>query len=178
MCPAWLLVVVVVVGVARGAASHCWEDPNCQGRSSESSMKECIQLCHADLTAETPIIPGHAHLQPPPDSAPQTKRSFSLENILWGKPIVLKRHPITDGVKEESAKPLPREVQRQEEQEQEQEQEEEELLGKSRDDSYETALLLRSSLTTRKRYGGFMRSWDERSRRPLLTLFKNLILID
>lgn len=26
-----------------------------------------------------------------------------------------------------------------------------------------------------KRYGGFMKSWDERSQRPLLTLFKNVI---
>lgn len=38
MCPVWLLVAVVVVGVARGAVSQCWEHPSCQELNSESSM--------------------------------------------------------------------------------------------------------------------------------------------
>lgn len=38
MCPAWLLVAVVVVGVARGAVSQCWEQPSCQELDSESSV--------------------------------------------------------------------------------------------------------------------------------------------
>ncbi|KAK5891018.1 hypothetical protein CgunFtcFv8_018314 [Champsocephalus gunnari] len=73
MIPTWLL-VVLVVGGARGAVSQCWEHPSCQDLSSESSMLECIQLCHDDLTAENPVIPGPAHLQPPPplDSSPSS----------------------------------------------------------------------------------------------------------
>lgn len=38
MCPVWLLVAVVVVGVAKGAASQCWEHPSCQELNSESSV--------------------------------------------------------------------------------------------------------------------------------------------
>lgn len=34
----WLLVAVVVVGVAKGAASQCWEHPSCQELNSESSV--------------------------------------------------------------------------------------------------------------------------------------------
>uniref|UniRef100_A0A3Q3N440 Proopiomelanocortin n=1 Tax=Labrus bergylta TaxID=56723 RepID=A0A3Q3N440_9LABR len=117
MCPVWLLVAVVVVGRARGAVSQCWEHPSCQDLNSESSMMDCIQLCRSDLTAETPVIPGDAHLQPPPEdsasstvpsssSSPQTKRSYSMEHFRWGKPVGRKRRPVkvytSNGVEEES----------------------------------------------------------------------------
>ncbi|XP_056444463.1 proopiomelanocortin a [Gadus chalcogrammus] len=80
MCPAWLL-VVAVVGVARGTVSQCWEQPSCKDVSSESNILECIQLCRSDLTEETPLFPGDAHLQPlllpEPDSSPPFSRSPS-----------------------------------------------------------------------------------------------------
>lgn len=38
MSPAWLLVVVVVVGGAREAVGQCWEHPSCQDVNTESSM--------------------------------------------------------------------------------------------------------------------------------------------
>ena len=38
MCPVWLLVGVVLVGVARGARSQCWNHPSCQALDSDSSM--------------------------------------------------------------------------------------------------------------------------------------------
>ncbi|XP_056226744.1 pro-opiomelanocortin [Seriola aureovittata] len=213
MCPAWILVAVVVVDVARGAVSQCWEHPSCHDLSSESSMMECIQLCHSDLTAETPIIPGNAHLQPPPlsdpssfilpssssssSSSPQAKRSYSMEHFRWGKPVGRKRRPVkvytSNGVEEESAEVFPGEMRRrelasellaaaeeedkvQEVMEEAEEEEQQQLSdGEKKDGSYKMKHFRWSGPPANKRYGGFMKSWDERSQRPLLTLFKNVI---
>ncbi|XP_039997976.1 pro-opiomelanocortin [Xiphias gladius] len=214
MCPVWLLVAVVVVGMAKGAASQCWEHPSCQDLNSESSMMECIQLCHSDLTAENPVMPGNAHLQPLPlsdpssfvlpsssssSSSPQAKRSYSMEHFRWGKPVGRKRRPVkvytSNGVEEESAEVFPGEMRRRElasqlmaaEAEEEKTQEvmeeageeqQQQLLGgvqEKKDGSYKMKHFRWSGPPASKRYGGFMKSWDERSQRPLLTLFKNVI---
>ncbi|XP_071369326.1 proopiomelanocortin a [Centroberyx affinis] len=231
MCPVWLL-VVAVVGGARGAASQCWEHPSCQELNSESSMLECIQLCRSDLTAETPVIPGDAHLRPPspsdPDSppplslspsssflllpsssssssssSPQAKRSYSMEHFRWGKPVGRKRRPVkvytSNGLEEESAEVFPGEMRRrelgseaaavaaaagreeEEEEEEVQEVQEEEaprlLRGpqEKKDGSYKMNHFRWGGPPASKRYGGFMKSWDERTQKPLLTLFKNVI---
>uniref|UniRef100_A0A668RKW1 Adrenocorticotropic hormone n=1 Tax=Oreochromis aureus TaxID=47969 RepID=A0A668RKW1_OREAU len=191
MCPVWLLVALVVVGGAREAVSQCWEHPSCQELSSESNMMECIQLCHSDLTAETPIIPGNAHLQPavPSDaSSPssQAKRSYSMEHFRWGKPVGRKRRPVkvytSNGVAEESAEVFPEEMRRREltnellaeEGEKAQEmvegaEEEQQLLNgvqEKKDGSYKMKHFRWSGPPASKRYGGFMKSWDERSQRP------------
>ncbi|XP_063322664.1 pro-opiomelanocortin-like [Pelmatolapia mariae] len=200
MCPVWLLVAVVVVGGAREVVSQCWEHPSCQELSSESNMMECIQLCHSDLTAETPVIPGNAHLQlavPSDASSPssQAKRSYSMEHFRWGKPVGRKRRPVkvytSNGVAEESAEVFPEEMRRREltnellaeegEKAQEMVEEAEEAqqllngVQEKKDGSYKMKHFRWSSPPTSKRYGGFMKSWDERSQRPLLTLFKNVI---
>ncbi|XP_069020114.1 pro-opiomelanocortin [Embiotoca jacksoni] len=204
MCPVWLLVAVVVVGGAKGAVSQCWEHPSCQELNSESSMMECIQLCHSDLTAETPVIPGTAHLQPPPSSdpssssssssSPQAKRSYSMEHFRWGKPVGRKRRPVkvytSTGVEEESAEVFPGEMRRRElanellaaaEEEEEEEagqevmEEAEEEQREKKDGSYKMKHFRWGGPPASKRYGGFMKSWDERSQRPLMTLFKNVI---
>uniref|UniRef100_Q9YGK2 Pro-opiomelanocortin n=1 Tax=Thunnus obesus TaxID=8241 RepID=COLI_THUOB len=214
MCPVWLLVAVVVVGGSRGAVSQCWEHPSCQELNSDSSMMECIQLCHSDLTAEKPVIPGNAHLQPPPlpdpsssssfilpsssssSSSPQSKRSYSMEHFRWGKPVGRKRRPVkvytSNGVEEESAEVFPGEMRRRElasellaaaEEEEEkaqevmaeEEEEQKQLLQEKKDGSYKMKHFRWSGPPASKRYGGFMKSWDERSQRPLLTLFKNVI---
>ncbi|KAG7232324.1 hypothetical protein INR49_009017, partial [Caranx melampygus] len=189
MCPAWLLVAVVVVGVARGAVSRCWERPSCHDLSSESSMMDCIQLCRSDLTAETPVVPGSAHLQPPPlsdpssfilpsspSSSPQAKRSYSMEHFRWGKPVGRKRRPVkvytSNGVEEESAEEVMEEAVAAVEEEEEEQQL---LSGEKKDGSYKMKHFRWSGPPASKRYGGFMKSWDERSQRPLLTLFKNVI---
>ncbi|KAF1371549.1 hypothetical protein PFLUV_G00269500 [Perca fluviatilis] len=130
MCPAWLLAAVLVVGVARGAVGQCWEHLSCREPNSESSIKqECIQLCRSDLTAETPVVPGNAHLQPlPPPSdpssssssssspPPQAKRSYSMEHFRWGKPIGRKRRPVkvytSNGVEDEYAEAFPGDTRR------------------------------------------------------------------
>ncbi|XP_062270893.1 pro-opiomelanocortin [Scomber scombrus] len=214
MCPVWLLVAVVVVGGAREAVSQCWEHPSCQELNSESSMMECIQLCHSDLTAEKPVVPGNAHLQPPPppdpsssssfilppsssSSSPQAKRSYSMEHFRWGKPVGRKRRPVkvytSNGVEEESAEVFPGEMRRRElanellaaaEEEEkaqemlaqeEEEEEQKQLLQEKKDGTYKMKHFRWSGPPASKRYGGFMKSWDERSQRPLLTLFKNVI---
>lgn len=208
MCPVWLLVALGVAGVARGAVSQCLDHPSCQEVNSESSMMECIRLCRSDLTAETPAIPGNAHLQPPPpsdpealpplsllssSSSPQAKRSYSMEHFRWGKPVGRKRRPIkvytSNGVEEESAEVFPGEMRRRElaselmEDEEKlrevaEEEEQERLPGdvhEKKDGTYKMKHFRWSGPPASKRYGGFMKSWDERSQRPLLTLFKNVI---
>uniref|UniRef100_A0A3B3Z584 Uncharacterized protein n=1 Tax=Poecilia mexicana TaxID=48701 RepID=A0A3B3Z584_9TELE len=166
MSPAWLLVAVVVVGGARGAASQCWESLSCQDLNSESSMMDCLHACRSDLTAETPLVPGDAHLSPPPDpAAPQAKRSYSMEHFRWGKPVGRKRRPVkvytSNGVQEESAEAFPAEMRRRSDEE---EEEEEQLLQEKKDGSYKMKHFRWSGPPAGKRYGGFMKSWEEGSR--------------
>ncbi|KAF7651545.1 hypothetical protein LDENG_00109240 [Lucifuga dentata] len=185
----------------------------------EFHQQDCLQLCRSDLTAETPVFPGEAHLQPPlpsdldsppplslspsssssslsSSSSPQTKRSYSMQHFRWGKPVGRKRRPVkvytSNGVEEESAEVYPEEMRRrelenelggmileEEEEEEEEEQQEEEkqqqLLPQKKDGSYKMKHFRWSGPPASKRYGGFMKSWDERSQKPLLTLFKNVI---
>uniref|UniRef100_A0A8C8GLB5 Corticotropin n=1 Tax=Oncorhynchus tshawytscha TaxID=74940 RepID=A0A8C8GLB5_ONCTS len=204
LCPAWLL-AVAVVGVVRGVKGQCWENPRCHDLSSENSILECIQLCRSDLTTKSPIFPVKVHLQPPSPSdsdspplylplsllspssplypteqqisvSPQAKRSYSMEHFRWGKPVGRKRRPVkvyTNGVEEESSEAFPSEMRR-------------ELgtddgvfsLQEKKDGSYKMNHFRWSGPPASKRYGGFMKSWDERSQKPLLTLFKNVIIKD
>ncbi|XP_029976180.1 proopiomelanocortin a isoform X1 [Salarias fasciatus] len=198
MCPAWLLVAAALVGVARGAAGQCWEHPSCQEVTTESGMMDCIQLCRS-LTNESPLLPGEAHLQPPPppsdllsllpfssssSPSPQAKRSYSMEHFRWGKPVGRKRRPIKiytgNGLEEASAELFPGEMRRRElaEEAAAAEDEEKELpadFQEKKDGTYKMKHFRWSGPPASKRYGGFMKSWDERGQRPLLTLFKNVI---
>uniref|UniRef100_A0A672HD36 Uncharacterized protein n=1 Tax=Salarias fasciatus TaxID=181472 RepID=A0A672HD36_SALFA len=188
MCPAWLLVAAALVGVARGAAGQCWEHPRCVELFSTRPvplLQDCIQLCRS-LTNESPLLPGEAHLQPPPppsdllsllpfssssSPSPQAKRSYSMEHFRWGKPVGRKRRPIKiytgNGLEEASAELFPGEMRRRE------------LLPadfqEKKDGTYKMKHFRWSGPPASKRYGGFMKSWDERGQRPLLTLFKNVI---
>uniref|UniRef100_A0A667ZEP2 Proopiomelanocortin a n=1 Tax=Myripristis murdjan TaxID=586833 RepID=A0A667ZEP2_9TELE len=211
MSPLWLLAVLL-----GGVASQCWEHPSCQELSSESSMLECIHLCHSDLTAETPVIPGDAHLQPlspsdsespppaslsaspsfllpPPSSSsppsPQAKRSYSMEHFRWGKPVGRKRRPVkvytSNGGEDDFPEAFPGEMRRRElggeaaekeEQELQEVQEVQQLTQEKKDGgSYKMKHFRWGGPPASKRYGGFMKSWDERSQKPLLTLFRNVI---
>ncbi|XP_034722053.1 pro-opiomelanocortin-like, partial [Etheostoma cragini] len=134
---------------------------------------DCIQLCRSDLTAETPVVPGnaHAHAHPPPPSDPSSsKRSYSMEHFRWGKPAGRKRRPVkvytSNAVGDAGTFPGDMRRRAQEEQEvmEEEEEEEEEEEAERKD-----------AASGNKRYGGFMKSWDGRSQRPLLTLFRNVI---
>uniref|UniRef100_A0AAZ3Q7H2 Corticotropin n=1 Tax=Oncorhynchus tshawytscha TaxID=74940 RepID=A0AAZ3Q7H2_ONCTS len=185
LCPAWLL-AVAVVGVVSGVKGQCWENPRCQDLNSENSILECIQLCRSDLTAESPIFPGEVHLQPNSPLtflplltsqnivSPQAKRSYSMEHFRWGKPVGKKRRPVkvyTNGVEEESSEGFPSEMRREL-------GTNEAILQEKKDGSYKMNHFRWSGPPASKRYGGFMKSWDERSQKPLLTLFKNVIIKD
>lgn len=176
-----------------------------------SRPQECIRRCGADLSAETPVVPGKAHLQlqpqaeplPPSSQSAQAKRSYSMEHFRWGKPAGRKRRPVkvytSNSVEDESTEVFPGEMRRQlpgqllaaaqeEEREQqmmeeareeeEQRRREEQLWASAqekKDGSYKMKHFRWSAPPASKRYGGFMKSWDEGSQRPLLTLFKTVI---
>ncbi|XP_037549393.1 pro-opiomelanocortin-like [Nematolebias whitei] len=202
MHPVLLLVAAVLVGVARGAHSHCWEPPGCQELNSDSSMKECLQLCHSDSHKMTMVL-ANVHLQPlsssdplyvltsVPSMSPQAKRSYSMEHFRWGKPAGRKRRPIKvftgSSGEEESAELFPGETRRRElsrettaaEDEEKVAKEEEEQLSNELHDKKDAPYKMKhfrwGAPMASKRYGGFMKSWDERSQMPLFTLFKNVI---
>ncbi|XP_029568597.1 pro-opiomelanocortin A [Salmo trutta] len=133
--------------------------------------------------------------------SPQAKRSYSMEHFRWGKPVGKKRRPVkvyTNGVEEESSEGFPSEMRRElgtnaamypaleavEGGEGEGLGGEADGLGgvfslqEKKDGSYKMNHFRWSGPPTSKRYGGFMKSWDERSQKPLLTLFKNVIIKD
>ncbi|XP_057686334.1 proopiomelanocortin a [Corythoichthys intestinalis] len=180
MCRAWLLVTAVLVGIARGAVSQCWEHVACQELDS-TSMMECLQLCHADLSD-----PNSAPLQPPlvPDSdpSPPAKRSYSMEHFRWGKPVGRKRRPIkvytSNGAAEESSEVFPGEMKRDLTNELPAGADEDLVMaedGVQKKDGYKMKHFRWSSPPASKRYGGFMKSWDETKQKPLVTLLKNVI---
>ncbi|XP_047460706.1 pro-opiomelanocortin-like [Mugil cephalus] len=137
--------------------------------------------------------PSSAHSS----SSPQAKRSYSMEHFRWGKPVGRKRRPVkiytTNDVDEESAELFPGDMRRrqlgseeeekvmheeEQEEEVEQQQEQEQLpedVQEKKDGTYKMKHFRWSGPPASKRYGGFMKSWDERSQRPLLTLLKNII---
>uniref|UniRef100_A0A0F8BXH8 Pro-opiomelanocortin n=1 Tax=Larimichthys crocea TaxID=215358 RepID=A0A0F8BXH8_LARCR len=151
-----------------------------------------------------PVPPPEPDYLPPlsllssSSSSPQAKRSYSMEHFRWGKPVGRKRRPVkvytSNGVEEESAEVFPGEMRRrelasniiaseseemaQEMAQEEAEEEREHLPGdvhEKKDGTYKMKHFRWSGPPASKRYGGFMKSWDERSQRPLLTLFKNVI---
>uniref|UniRef100_A0A3Q1FUG3 Proopiomelanocortin n=1 Tax=Acanthochromis polyacanthus TaxID=80966 RepID=A0A3Q1FUG3_9TELE len=167
-----------------------WKHP--AGLCSSIRRRDCIQLCRSDLTAETPIVPGNAHLQPLSDSSSlilpasssssnQAKRSYSMEHFRWGKPVGRKRRPIkvftSNGV-EESAQVFPGEMRRrellaeEEEEEKATEEMEEQQEEDKRDGSYKMKHFRWSGPPASKRYDGFMKTY-EGGKRP--ALFRSII---
>ncbi|KAM4724953.1 pro-opiomelanocortin-like [Anableps anableps] len=196
MRPLLPLVVAVMVGVARATLSRCWERPRCQELSSQSSMMECVQLCGLDPHEMTTIL-GSVHFQHPPSSVSPisspspSSSSYSMEHFRWGKPLGRKRHPakipIGKRVDGNSAEFFPGELRRWElsrgkvtvEDEEQEAQEAAEQLSNEHHDKKDIPYKMKhfrwSGPVAGKRYGGFMKSWEEHSKRPLLTLFRNVI---
>ncbi|XP_030639846.1 proopiomelanocortin a [Chanos chanos] len=206
----WLSILAVLFMGSVEVGGQCWDNIRCRDLNSEDNILECIQLCRTDLTAESPILPGDVHLQPPAgdgqnapaalppislspaaegevatgegkESGPrhEDKRSYSMEHFRWGKPVGRKRRPVkvyTNGVEEESAEVFPTEMRRELTNDADYPLEEREFsLQEKKDGSYKMNHFRWSGPPASKRYGGFMKSWDERSQKPLLTLFKNVI---
>uniref|UniRef100_A0A8C7CFZ6 Proopiomelanocortin a n=1 Tax=Oncorhynchus kisutch TaxID=8019 RepID=A0A8C7CFZ6_ONCKI len=132
----------------------------------------------------------------PPLVSPQAKRSYSMEHFRWGKPVGRKRRPVkvyTNGVEEESSEAFPSEMRRElgtddamypsleagtTEGGEAEGMEGVFSLQEKKDGSYKMNHFRWSGPPASKRYGGFMKSWDECSQKPLLTLFKNVIIKD
>lgn len=121
-----------------------------------------------------------------------------MEHFRWGKPVGRKRRPVKvytpNGVEEESSEVFPGEMRRrelanellaaaaeEEERAMEEVEEEEERqhllagLQEKKDGSYKMKHFRWSGPPASKRYGGFMKSWEEDRQKPLVTLFKNII---
>ncbi|XP_071222885.1 pro-opiomelanocortin A [Salvelinus alpinus] len=144
------------------------------------------------LSPSSPLYPSEQQNSAPP----QAKRSYSMEHFRWGKPVGRKRRPVkvyTNGVEEESSEAFPSEMRRELgtddgmypslEAGTEEGGEAEGLGGvfslqEKKDGSYKMNHFRWNGPPASKRYGGFMKSWDERSQKPLLTLFKNVIIKD
>lgn len=106
--------------------------------------------------------------------------SYYPEHFRWGKPTGRKRRPIgifTQGEnevgEEENEEGLSGQTRRRGGDVTKQREEEEEQFSKRREGK--RVWLHWNPLPAGKRYGGFMKGGDERSQRPLITLFKNVI---
>jgi len=106
-----------------------------------------------------------------------------MEHFRWGKPVGRKRRPIKvftssspssglDSSSEGFPGEMRRELQGNQAAEEEQQQQQRPEVKK---DGYKMSHFRWSAPPASKRYGGFMKSWDERGQKPLLTLFKNVI---
>ncbi|XP_051578508.1 pro-opiomelanocortin-1-like [Myxocyprinus asiaticus] len=126
------------------------------------------------------FVPTAEQMAPESSTRHEHKRSYSMEHFRWGKPVGRKRRPIkvyTNGVEEESAETLPAEMRRELATNDIDYPLEENTLSQQekKDGSYKMNHFRWGGPPASKRYGGFMKSWDERSQKPLLTLFKNVI---
>ncbi|XP_061758287.1 pro-opiomelanocortin-like [Nerophis ophidion] len=190
MCPAWVLVYVVLVGWSKGTVSQCWDQSDCQG-SDSADVLDCLRLCPADLRDPNT---GQLRLPSPPDSpfSLPAKRSYSMEHFRWGKPVGRKRRPVKvytpNGVEEESSEVFPAVMRRDvtkdlltgaevEEVPVAEEVMEEQLSDgvQKKDGSYKMKHFRWSSPPASKRYGGFMKNWEDGKQRPLVTFLKNVI---
>ncbi|XP_023815525.1 pro-opiomelanocortin-like [Oryzias latipes] len=189
-----LLVAGAAVGVVKGERRQCWEHLSCQELNTESSVKDGVQICESTLN-RMPLLPGAPHHQPSPSSeplslfsipSPQTRRSYSMEHFRWGKPIGRKRRPVKiyggNSVEEEEEssemrrRELPRESNGLQNKEELQKLQEDGHDDDDDDDgTYKMKHFRWGAPPASKRYGGFMRSWDEHSQRPLITLLKTVI---
>ncbi|XP_062862935.1 proopiomelanocortin a isoform X2 [Trichomycterus rosablanca] len=149
----------------------------------DGHLQPLVKLVASEIPAAQPattLSSAPEEEAPEPGTQHEDKRSYSMEHFRWGKPVGRKRRPIkvySNGVEEESDEALPSEVRRElstcevnyppvdnaiDQQE-------------KKDGSYKMNHFRWSGPPASKRYGGFMKSWDERSQKPLLTLFKNII---
>ncbi|KAJ3583745.1 hypothetical protein NHX12_015618 [Muraenolepis orangiensis] len=85
-----------------------------------------------------------------------------MEHFRWGKPVGRKRRPIKVMASSSSEGEMRRELG-------------EEAPEEVKKDGYTMKHFRWGSPPATKRYGGFMKSWDQSSHKPLITLFKNVM---
>ncbi|KAJ8410217.1 hypothetical protein AAFF_G00201980 [Aldrovandia affinis] len=206
LCPAWLVALAMLCVCCSEASGQCWDHSRCRDLSSEENMLECIQLCKSGLTAgqrasdamETQgeevaldflfpalSVVGEELEGAGPGWEPRRgdKRSYSMEHFRWGKPLGRKRRPIKvfpSGAEEESAEAYPEEARREAlgDTDNSLEKQPQLTLQAKKDTAYKMKHFRWSGPPASKRYGGFMKSWGERSQKPLLTLLKNVMIKD
>ncbi|KAM6954073.1 proopiomelanocortin a [Aplochiton taeniatus] len=162
-----------------------------------------IHLCKPPVQAETPeprdpaqrsteeslslgfllaaLASEEKTLGPLPEDNSQERRSYSMEHFRWGKPAGRKRRPIKvfaspseGGDSVEGA--IPSQARREADTTEGGEGRGPEPQKK--DGAYRMGHFRWGGPPAAKRYGGFMRPWVEQSQKPLLTLFKNVMVKD
>ncbi|XP_043918332.1 pro-opiomelanocortin [Protopterus annectens] len=144
------------------------------------------------LLSIIPALESHNNLDMEEDSLSRQddRRSYSMEHFRWGKPVGKKRRPIKvypNGMEDESAESYSPDLRRDmpmefdyPEPSSEEKSEENDIMNllEKKDRNYRMQHFRWNSPPKDKRYGGFMKSWDERSQKPLMTLFKNVMIKD
>ncbi|KAM6462995.1 pro-opiomelanocortin isoform 2-T2 [Liasis olivaceus] len=59
---------VLLIHSAAGVHSLCWESSWCWSMDTEVKMMECLRACRMGLSDESPVYPGHDHMQPLPEN--------------------------------------------------------------------------------------------------------------
>ncbi|XP_048830721.1 pro-opiomelanocortin-1-like isoform X2 [Brienomyrus brachyistius] len=119
----------------------------------------------------------------------ENKRSYSMEHFRWGKPVGRKRRPIKvyAGVPEEEATGAYPEEERRDllhdldyalGESNLASEHPQSTIQEKKNRPYKMSHFRWNEPPASKRYGGFMKSWDEHSQKPLLTLFRNVIIKD
>uniref|UniRef100_A0A8C9S7N5 Proopiomelanocortin b n=1 Tax=Scleropages formosus TaxID=113540 RepID=A0A8C9S7N5_SCLFO len=172
-CPARLLALSLLWGCSPEAGAQCRENTACRELGSEENLMECVQLCKSALEGEA----GRSYIDKPvPREAElphNDKRSYPMEHFRWGKPVGRKRRPIkvySNGMEEELPEGYPME--------EEDEVKAEQQLQEKKDGTYKMNHFRWGGPPASKRYGGFMKSWGGHSQKPLMTLFRNIMIKD
>ncbi|XP_003227954.1 pro-opiomelanocortin [Anolis carolinensis] len=143
------------------------------GKSGEDGDSTAMVLPASSQTQETwdGDLVGDSSLE-----RDDGKRSYAMEHFRWGKPVGRKRRPVKvfpNGAEEASTETYPQEFRRDLSWESPEGHSEE--PDETKKDGYKmNHFRWGAPAPKRKRYGGFMTS--ERSRMPLVTLFKNAIV--
>lgn len=199
----WMLIWAVLCSLHMEVSGQCWESPECQDLSTEENMLGCNQLCKAELEAEGPVYPGKEQEQPQvsenneidteagpapletpqalpkareADPAKEPRRIYPMGPFRWGKPVVRKRVRVQNNVPGEMRRSAsPNDVDYSLAPEELEESALASLLQQKKDGSYKMNHFRWGAPPASKRYGGFVKSWDERSQKPYLALLKNAI---
>lgn len=160
-----------------------------QQQSSEEDKEEEENEDEEGLSLDTllsALSPSDAAPEELPGTRPQRSEErppYSMEHFRWGKPTSRKRRPVKvhttvstddeEGHEEPSMEtPFLTLKRRQLESGEEREQKK----NAKSTAKYRITHFRWSAPPATKRYGGFMKPWSEQSHKPLLTLFRNIIV--
>ncbi|XP_029111572.1 pro-opiomelanocortin-1-like [Scleropages formosus] len=143
-----------------------------------------------EVLGVSPVEEGGTQVPREAELPHNDKRSYPMEHFRWGKPVGRKRRPIkvySNGMEEELPEGYPMEARRSLPteldytpgvQEEEDEVKAEQQLQEKKDGTYKMNHFRWGGPPASKRYGGFMKSWGGHSQKPLMTLFRNIMIKD